>query len=275
MHGLSSRKMAFGVAVILGLAALAFVTSGERTRLSGPEMAVRDGLAPAAGGISRVLDALRGWGRSFIALGGLRAENKLLQEEVARLTQENNELLEEQAENRRLRELLRLGEELQYTTLAARVIGRDPGNFFSVAVIDKGSSDGLRPGMVAVTPKGIVGRISAVTRRTSTLLLMTDPASAIGGIVQRSRSVVLIEGRAGASDTCVLKALTPDVDLQPGDRIITSGYGGVFPKGLVIGNVIMITKGTYGIGSGAIVRPAAELSRLEEVLVLIGQEAGL
>lgn len=271
MHGLSGRKVAFGIAVILALAALAFITSRERASLTGPEAIVRDLLAPLAGGISRVTDALRGWGRELVSFGGIRAENKALREEVARLMQENNALLEERAENRRLRELLALQSGLPYTTVAARVIGRDPGNFFSMALIDKGSQDGLRPGMVAITPRGIVGRISSVTRKTASLLLITDPASAVGGIIQRSRSVVLIEGRAGASDTCVLKALTPDIDVQPGDKIITSGYGGVFPKGFVIGNVVMVTRGTYGVAPSAIVRPAAELSRLEEVLVLTGQ----
>jgi rod shape-determining protein MreC len=134
-------------------------------------------------------------------------------------------------------------------------------------MIDRGEADGLREGMPVIAVDGIIGQLVKVMHKSSRVLLITDHASGVSSVIQRSRARGVVKGKGGGS--CSLEFALAEEDVKVGDSVITSGIGGVFPKGLNIGEVTMLKKGEYGIFQTVEVRPAVNLERLEEVLVLL------
>lgn len=208
----------------------------------------------------------------YINLVEVRKDNKKLLETTkvlnARLAANQEALLS----NERLKKILELKEEMQVPSVVATVIGEDSAPWFKSILIDRGESDGLKEGMPVVAPAGVVGQVIKVASNSSRVLLLTDNASAIAATVQRSRARGIIKGKGGG--LCTLEFALRDEDVQVGDMIIASGMGGIFPKGLPLGEVTMVNKGEYRIFQTVDVRPAVNLSRLEEVLVLLKQQNG-
>ena len=176
-------------------------------------------------------------------------------------------LFEMEEENRRLRRLLDLKEHLPYEGLASSVIAREPTNWFHALLLDKGESSGIKEGSVVITPQGLVGRVIKVNRNSSRVLLLTDPGSEIGALVQRSRIQGVIQGKGGY---LILKYLPLGADVREGDLVITSGLeGGLFPKGLALGRIREIeSPHPQDLFLNIIVIPEVNLSCLEEVLIL-------
>jgi rod shape-determining protein MreC len=201
---------------------------------------------------------------------GLRKENKKLLDVAT--SQHTRIIAGEEAllENQRLQKLLELKGAMADRSLVAHVIGEDSAPWFKSIIIDRGADDGLREGMPVVATSGVVGQIVKVTGSKSRVLLLTDNASAIAGTVQRSRARGVVKGKGGG--LCTLEFALREEDVQVGDVIITSGMGGVFPKGLPLGEVTMVKKGEYRIFQSVEVRPAVNLPRLEEVVVLLRQQ---
>ena len=165
-----------------------------------------------------------------------------------------------------MRKLLDFKEEVQLSTLPAQVISEDASSWFRTVVVDKGYEDGVAEGMPVVVAEGVVGRTIRVAKHQSTVLLITDASSAVASLVQnnRTRGVCRGEGTQLTLDFALRLA-----EIAVGDRIVTSGTGGVFPKGLVIGSVSQVSKGDYGLFQSVTVSPSVDFSRLEEVLVLL------
>jgi rod shape-determining protein MreC len=176
-------------------------------------------------------------------------------------------LFEMEEENKRLRRLLDLKERSLYESLASSVIAREPSNWFHLIILDKGEKWGVKEGSIAITPEGLVGRVIKVNKNSSQVLLITDPGSEIGALVQRSRIQGVIQGRGRY---LILKYLPLEADVREGDLILTSGLeGGLFPKGLTIGRVKKIeTPHPQDLFLKIVVTPEANLSSLEEILVL-------
>ncbi len=261
-------------AVLLALAALAlmatiYITSGERDRLTPVEYVVREILAPVQTGLFRVVSWVNTVGRNLASLRFSVRENHLLKREVAALTTENVYLEEQRLENIRLRKLLNFEESIPHKTLASEVIARDPGNWLNTVTVNKGTGHGVRKDMAVVSCEGLLGRVVTTSRNTANALLIIDPRSAVGGVVQRNRSLVLVEGDPGAPGMCLVKCLTMESDLMVGDKVLSSGLGGIYPKGLIIGEIVELIPGKYGVGSAARLKPAADFARLEEALVIL------
>lgn len=182
------------------------------------------------------------------------------------LQAELNRLVEVRLANERLRKLLDFKEDVQLPTLPAQVISEDASSWFRTVMIDKGAEDGLLEGMPVVVAEGVVGRTIRVAANQSTVLLITDASSAVAALVQdnRTRGICRGEGTSLSLDFALRRA-----EIEIGDRIVTSGTGGVFPKGLVIGAVREVSKGEYGLFQSVTVTPSVDFSRLEEVLVLL------
>jgi rod shape-determining protein MreC len=150
--------------------------------------------------------------------------------------------------------------------MAASIIGEDGSPWFKTLVVDRGAADGFSDGMPVLAAEGVVGQVIKVSANSSRVLLVTDHASAIAAVVQRSRARGVVRG-AGSGRLSLEFSMKED-DVKVGDQILTSGIGGIFPKGVPIGEVTMVKKGEYGIFQIVEVRPSVMLSRLEEVLVL-------
>ncbi len=260
--------------VLLALAALALVatiymTSGERDRITPVEHVVREILAPVQTGFLHAASWVNNIGRTVANLGVLIIENDVLKREVAELQAENVYLEEQRLENIRLRRLLSFQEKMSHETLAAEVIARDPGNWLNTVTINKGTGHGVKKDMSVVSCEGLLGRVMSVSTSTANVLLIIDPRSAVGGGVQHTRSLVLVEGDPGAPGMCLVKCLAMESEFSIGDKILSSGLGGIYPKGLIIGEIVELIPGKYGVGSAARLKPAADFARLEEVLIIL------
>lgn len=183
-------------------------------------------------------------------------------------------LLEElRQENARLREMLGYAPRAQWKLRAARVIGRDASNWWKTIVLDRGSADGVRENMALVTPAGLVGKTIEIGPRVSRALLISDPNCKVSALLQESRDHGVVEGVGASSDArprCVLLYLPREATVNAGAWVVASGLGGVFPKGVVIGQIESISSG--GLQQSAVIKPAVNLARLEEVFIVMGEK---
>jgi len=206
--------------------------------------------------------------RGYFGLVGVQRENQQLREEVQELRRQLNLYREAGLANQRLRDLLNFKESrVRMPLLPAEVVGFDPSGWFKTLLIDKGTRDGLGRDMAVVSAAGVVGRLIGVSSQYAKVLLILDRNSAVDALVQRSRSrgilVGLGEGR------CSLKYVQRNDDVQVGDQVITSGMGGVFPKGILLGQVEKVERGDGVLFQTVEVTPAVDFSRLEEVLIVL------
>jgi rod shape-determining protein MreC len=236
------------------------------------ERGVMNFFSPLAGGVANCNGFFaRGWS-DYINLVGVRKENRELRESIKILNTRLLESNEAFMANERLKRLLELKTTTRVPSLAASVIAEDGSPWFRTIAIDRGAVDGLREGLPVAAADGIVGQLVKVSSGSSRVLLITDTASSVAAVVQRSRARGVLKGTGGGR--CSLEFAARDEDVKVGDIVMTSGIGGVFPKGLPLGEVTMVKKGEYGIFQTIEVRPAVSVSRLEEVLVLAPEPVG-
>jgi rod shape-determining protein MreC len=201
-------------------------------------------------------------------------ENQALRSENQELRQVVFQLTEKAAENERLQAMLDFrNKSVSFQMKAATVIGRDPGTFSYSVLINSGTRDGLRINMPVVSTQGLVGHVMETYFGTSKVRLLVDTGSSASAMVQRpqSRAVGIIEGNPAQLSSLRLKNLTRDGDVIKGDKIMTSGLGGIYPKGLLVGEVIDVLDDDGGLMKHALIRPAVEFTRLEEVFVITGE----
>jgi rod shape-determining protein MreC len=204
---------------------------------------------------------------NYISLVDVRHENVQLRNEIKGLNTRIVTAEETVLANQRLEKLLGMKNTLKIPTLTVSVVGEDLSSWFRTLLIDRGSSDGVAEGMAVVAADGIIGQIVKVAPTTSRVLLLTDHASGIAATIQRSRARGVVKGKG--EGLCSLEFTTREEDVKVGDMVITSGIGGVFPKGVPIGEVTMVKRGEYGIFQTVTIRPSANISHLEESLVLL------
>lgn len=271
MKRTSDTTVLFFFLAALSLVLLILSSSGHLYRVEGvlstvakPFLTVFNGLGRQ---VSNVFTTLRD-------LNTLRSTNQQLQSQVNTLIIDNLRMKEVAVENQRLRELLRFAQlnpiyDFRGGQVIARVIGQQPTNYLASLSIDLGREHGIKEGMPVVTEAGLVGRIYKVGPSTSTVLLITDPRSGVQALVQRdnSRARGVVIGRAGALP--VMEFISQDANVVPGDLIITSGLGGNFPKGLVIGQVVKVQRRDFDMFQQAVVRPTVDFDRIEFVLVVM------
>lgn len=199
-----------------------------------------------------------------------RLDNADLRAENERLRVQALAVEETRQENSRLRRLLDLRELLPMATLAGEVIARDGGGWVRALTVNRGRADGIARLTPVVVPEGLVGRVIRVGAVASVVQLLNDPVSSVGALVQRTRTEGLVEGDAGGH--LRLKFMARDGGgVAPGDVIVTSGAGEVFPRGVPIGRVISVEDRGSALFHFATVEPVVDLARLHEVLLVTGQ----
>ncbi len=199
-------------------------------------------------------------------LAGFKSENEKLRKRIAQLEVERNRLLEAEATNRRLQQLLDFRPHLPAAAVTATIIANSASTWFQSCLIDKGDAAGVRKGMAVVTPLGVVGRVVSAANHSAKVLLVTDPSSGVDVFVQRTRARGIVSG--SLENSTIMKYVKRSEDIQVGDRLITSGLDGVFPKGLMVGTVIRVRKQHLGLFQYVEVMPAVNSARTEEVLVV-------
>jgi rod shape-determining protein MreC len=206
----------------------------------------------------------------YLNLVGARAEADGLRARVRSLEGDLTRVAEIEAANRRLRRLLRFRRTLETPVVAARVISWDAGGDRTVT-LDKGERDGVVKGAAVIVPEGIVGHVFRTSAHSARVLLISDRNSGIDAVVQRSRVRGIVQGR---EDGCELKYIKRGADVEIGDSVVTSGLDKIFPKGVLIGDVVRVMRRERGLFQSIVVEPRVAFERLEEVLVTTGDPSG-
>jgi len=222
-------------------------------------------MAPLQRVTTTALAGARDLWTGYVRLVGAAAENVGLRHELRAWEQRAARLRELERMNHRLKRLLGLQRRLPAPAVAAEVAARDATVLFESLVLDKGARHGIEPGMPVLAPEGIVGVIAATSAHAARVLLLTDPNSGVDVLVQRTRVRGIVSGRL--EQAAILKYVGRAEDVRAGDRIVTSGLDGVFPKGMPVGRVTRVSRDDPGLFLYAEVAPAADTTRLEEVLV--------
>lgn len=200
----------------------------------------------------------------------LAKENQDLEDQLANLKSELADYDELQKENQRLSELLEYKQtQTNYQFKVAGIVAKDPGIWFETFTINVGSNDGVAVDMPVVTSDGVVGRIEEVGMNWSKVMTIIDGRSGISSIIERTRDVGTIRGRMESepSDPLLDMDFLPiDTDIKVGDNVLTSGIGGIYPKGLTIGQVVEV--GEQGNQKKVVVKSAVNFRNLEEVMVM-------
>jgi len=209
----------------------------------------------------------------YIFLVGLEEENKNLNKKINELKAELVLYQEGYLEAQRLGKLLALKSDYKNRAVSALVIGREQAALSKTILINKGSAHGLKIGMPVIATPGLIGRLIDVSWHVSKVLLLIDENNNIGAILQRTRTQGIVSG--AGSRGCILKYIYKNQDVKEGDPVISSGMGGIFPKGLLIGKVSRVQKQDAGLFLKIDVAPIADFAKLEEVLVLASEEPGI
>jgi rod shape-determining protein MreC len=223
-------------------------------------------LAEVQRGVTSALGATRATWDGYVALKDVGVDNQRLKQQIAQL---EVRLQQEQAvasQTRTLQRLLDLRADTNLETTAATIIGASAALEFRTVSIDKGTGDGVRPDMAVIAPAGIVGRVIMPSARVSKVQLLIDRNASAGAIIERSRAQGLVMGTGG--DRLRMDYTQGADDIKAGDRVVTSGIDGIYPKGFLIGQIESVHRGA-GVFSDVIVRPAVTFSSLEAVLVVL------
>ena len=251
------------LAISLGLL---IANAGGRRRVDPLGAVFLELVTPATSAIGSAAGVFARTWAGYVNLVGVRQENSWLRKRVREFEARSDRMTELENQNSRLQALLDLRESMPGQAVAARVTGADMSGLFRTAILNKGQRDGVVKGMAVVAPQGVVGQIVAASPNASRVLLLDDPSSGVAAAVARSNARGLVEGGPGVG--CLLRYVKPREDVQPGDRVVTSGLDGVFPKGLLIGEITTVVQGDRGLFQSAEIQPAVDLSKLEEVLVV-------
>lgn len=226
--------------------------------------------APLQNGMVWVVDGAAGLWKDYVWLVDVQDENSNLRRQVADLERQLARQEETQAENERLTSLVEMRHSLAGERVrGARVVGVGTSPAARVIRINLGSDDGVKTGQAVLAGAGLVGRVSSVIGGYAEVLLLVDVRSAVDVIVQRSRIRGIARGQ-GLDEGCTVDHVVRTADIRVGDRLVTSGLGGLFPKGLLVGTVIRTTAPDVGVFRGADMKPAVDFEGLEEVLVVLG-----
>ncbi|BAF58999.1 cell shape-determining protein [Pelotomaculum thermopropionicum SI] len=267
--GTAKRLFFLAVLVAVSLAAMR-LTVPERVRLTPLEAKFRDVMVPVQGGLTWLGRQVQYWLSVPVSMVRAAERNKALEQEVARLEGEVARLNEYMLENQRLSGLLDYKQVMagSFDLLVASVVARDPTNWFGTMTLNRGFADGVRENMTVLTPQGLVGRVVAVSDYTCEVLLITDPRSGVGSLVQETRIPGIVEGTAGNSGLARIIHIPNDAPVEKGQTVVTSGLGSIFPKGIPVGVITRTWYESSGLFKSAEIRPFAPLYSLEEVFIV-------
>jgi len=259
--------------LVFNVALMAFSAhqSGDITKPRVVQVWVQALFGPAQGAMTGLGGALGGGVRHIASLNHAATENEQLRRQLADMQTELRDARAARDENERLKQLLGLKEESKYASVPARVIARDPNEWFNTVLLNRGSSSGIALNMPVVTPDGIVGRVIGVSPWTAQVLLLTDERAAAGAVVGQLGSsnalgAVRGLGHNGLLEMRYVSGLEP---VKLGDYVLTTGQDGIYPEGLNVGEVVEFKEGSATQPHDIKVKPSARLNALEEVAVLL------
>jgi rod shape-determining protein MreC len=250
------------------------LTKGGRERLTWPEMFLKDTVSWVQSLFYEPARHVTGFFGDLNRLDVLYEENKALKRSLSRYATDSAKLSGLESENARLRTILEYqgSKATDIDFKVAEVVSRSPDRWNNVITIDLGSKHGIKKDMAVITPGGLVGRVQTVSHLFSNVQLVTDieQGSRVSALIQNKQQSAfgIIEGYDAKTDQLIMKRIKLDDPVSKGDYVITSGWGEVFPYGLMIGQVEEVMIGQYGLTKIARIKPSADLYHLYEVLVV-------
>jgi rod shape-determining protein MreC len=224
---------------------------------------VQEGLASSRKNMSSLWD-------NYIAIVNTSKENSILKKQISRLESDLSSMEEIRKENLRLKRLLSYTEEQSYHKIMAKVVGWDSANEFKVIRLNKGTRHGIRTMASVVTDQGLVGYVYRASENYADVLTILDQNNRVDIVVERTRTHGIVEGVFNFK--CALKYITRNEPIEVGDKLITAGVGGIYPKGVKVGMITDITKENFGMTLSIEVVPSVDFEKLEEVMVMIPLE---
>ncbi len=233
---------------------------------------LRELVAPLQGVVTTAVRRAGGARDAIRGIGDLAEQNRIMEKELVRL---RNELLTYRGldeENRSLRRQLTYRDRMPSKLVSAEVIARDVGGWWHTLRIGKGYLEGLGPNMAAITPDGLVGRTLDATPRTADVLLISDPSCRVPVLLPRTGAFGIMAGRGQAPTGavyCRIDFINKNLEIRPGDEVVTSGLGGIFPRGLLVGSIDSVTMDASGLYQQAMVAVQSDLGRLGHLFVVV------
>jgi rod shape-determining protein MreC len=224
-------------------------------------------IKPIQYGFNSVGNRIANFFSTIGSIGDLQNKNKELEQEVLKLNAEIAKLKEFENENKVLREQLGFAQSSNYKLLPAEIIGREPEDFFQYLIIAKGEKDGVKNGMFVLSSGQLVGKITETYKNSSKLLLITNPSSSVGAMIQGSRATGIVKGAIGGG--LVMEMIPQNEVVRTGDTVVTSGLGGDYPKGLVLGNIESIESKPDELFQKANIKSQIDFKKLEMVFIVL------
>lgn len=256
--------------VAVSVFCIVFFAARGRFNVLFSSQAVMTVLAPFQRAAAWAGDQVNGTLINFGDIMAVHEQNKMLRREVEQLREQNVKAEEFSAENVRLRELLDYKNlATQFDLLMARVIGREAATWTRMITIDRGTEHGVQKNMAVVTARGLVGVVTEAGLISSKVQLILDPRISVGALVQRSRVAGIVEGNPDNAIQPRLVNIPRNEDIAEGDVVITSGFGGIYPKGIMIGQIRLVKNDSTGLLHLAVLETAVDFQRLEDVAVIV------
>jgi len=247
-------------------------TATQRNNITFLEKVIRDTYVPLQGGASSLRNNWDGWTAVFSDKRHMHQQIKLLEAQNSQLALENQSLQEYKLESIRLRRMLNFdnANRENYDLLPAHLIARSPNNWYECITIDRGSRQGVEKGMPVISPNGLVGRVGSVSENSAQVSLITDREMAVGAIIQKTRETNGIVEGLGDSNQLRMINIPYYSKIKKDDRIISSGLSAIYPPGINIGTVTEVSPEPNGLLLVAMIKPAEDFNKLEEVFVITG-----
>lgn len=268
---LSNKRLILLLIGVILLVALISLTLRDRGQVSLPEQIVKEAVGAGQSVFSRPAHFVTGVFDNIDSLINTFEENRLLKARLEEFAGVQAEVTDLRSENDELKELVGKEEDLrEYNPIQAVVIARNPDQWEEKIILNRGTNHGVKENMAVMTAGGLIGKVTIVTPTTSTVELVTtqNPNYRVSAMVLGEDDVFgLIEGYDAERRELLLKRIDFSVDLKEGDQVVSSGLGGIFPKGIVIGEITEVTIDEFGLTKLAYVKPAADFSMLNHVVI--------
>lgn len=267
-----NKRLIILLVCLIFLVALIGFSLKEREELSWPEKFVKDSVGWVQGLFHTPAQSISGFFENVNDIKNTFEENKVLKEKLEAYGQLEAKVQELEKEKQKLEEVLDKTESLSgFTKIQATVIGRNPDQWHEVITINKGTQHGVEQNMAVITSKGLIGKVKYSNALTSTVQLLSSPdrINRISAYIQGEAKIMgLIEGYDQEKEALLFKINTPDAEIEKDQKVLTSGYGGVFPSELYIGEVMEVVPDDYGLTKTAYIKPAADFYEIDHVIVV-------
>ena len=257
------------IITIIILIILVFISNLNITSFSHIGNAINNIIMPLQSGITHLKNKISKNDAFFVTMDNLKAENEKLKQRNIQLEEDLRELETIQAENKTLKEYLNISEQYNgYETVPAYIINKDISNYSEIFVINAGSKSGISENMTVIAAEGLVGHVISVTENTAKIQTLVDTSNVVSATLDNSKDNVICRGTLDGNE---LKAtyVSPDTVLTEGEKLYTSGMGGIYPKGIYVGEIKKINDTKNITNRSFIVEAGVDFKNLETVLVII------